>query len=254
MFFLHLFGRKWLLATLLVLVGTAVCIRLGIWQLDRLEQRQAFNAHYLQVIALPPLDLNGAGGEDLAGMEYRRVTVTGRYDFEHQVALRNRYYKTDNANQPGVHLVTPLILQDGTAVLVERGWIPSAGNPSPEDWRTYDQPGEVTVQGILRLGQAAPEVGGVPDPTLMPGQTGLDYWNLINVERIATQLPYPVLPAYVQPDPQARSEPPYPYQPEIEISEGPHMGYALQWFTFATILFIGYPFYVRKQNELETQQ
>jgi surfeit locus 1 family protein len=186
-------------------------------------------------------------------MEYRRVTVTGQYDFEHQVALRNRYYKTENANQPGYHLVTPLVLQDGTAILVERGWIPYAGNPSPEEWRAYDQPGQVTISGILRLGQATPDVGGVPDPTLVPGQTRLDFWNLINVERIASQLPYPVLLVYVQPDPQARPEPPYPYQPEIEITEGPHMGYALQWFTFAAILFIGYPFYVRSQNELETR-
>lgn len=253
MFLLQLFGRKWLLATLLVLAGTAVCIRLGIWQLDRLEQRQAFNEHYLQVIAMPPLELTGATQADLLSMEYRRVTVTGRYDFENQVALRNRYYKADGANQPGYHLVTPLILADGTAVLVERGWIPYQGNQSPQDWPTYDQPGEITLSGIIRLGQATPEVGGVPDPTLAPGQTRLDFWNLINLDRISSQLPYPALSVYVQPDPHARLEPPYPYQPEIEITEGPHMGYALQWFTFAAILFIGYPFYVRKQNELETQ-
>ena len=48
------------------------------------------------------------------------------------------------------------------------------------------------------------------------------------------------------------TEPPIPFQPEIELTEGPHMGYALQWFTFAAILFFGYPFFVRKQ-ETETK-
>jgi surfeit locus 1 family protein len=43
--------------------------------------------------------------------------------------------------------------------------------------------------------------------------------------------------------------PPIPYQPAIELTEGPHFGYALQWFTFATILLVGYPFYLRKQGE-----
>jgi surfeit locus 1 family protein len=41
--------------------------------------------------------------------------------------------------------------------------------------------------------------------------------------------------------------PPIPYQPEIELTEGPHFGYALQWFTYALILVLGYPFYVRRQ-------
>jgi surfeit locus 1 family protein len=62
-------------------------------------------------------------------------------------------------------------------------------------------------------------------------------------------MPYPILPVYVQPDPDPNdATPPIPFQPEVELTEGSHFGYALQWFTFATILFLGYPFYVRKQE------
>ena len=61
-------------------------------------------------------------------------------------------------------------------------------------------------------------------------------------------MPYALLPVYIQPDVDASDvEPPIPYQPIIELTEGPHFGYALQWFAFAAILLIGYPFYVRKQ-------
>ncbi|MCS6993922.1 MAG: SURF1 family protein [Anaerolineales bacterium] len=240
---LAMFSRKWWFTTLLVLLGSAVCVRLGIWQLDRLEQRRAFNAHYLAMTALPPLDLNAVPREDLTRMEYRAVTVTGVFDFDHQVALRNRYYQ----NEYGYHLLTPLVMADGSAVLVERGWIPAQGNAAPADWRKYDQPGEQTISGIIRLGQTKPDVGGVPDPELAEGQNRLDFWNIVNLERISLQTPYPLLPVFIQPNPDdARGAPPYPYQPEIEITEGPHFGYALQWFTFASILFFGYPFYLRK--------
>lgn len=241
--FLAMFSRKWMFTTLLVILGAAVCARLGIWQLDRLEERRAFNEHYLATTALPPQKLDSAPQADLTIMEYRAVTVTGTFDFENQVALRNRYY----GNEYGYHLLTPLVLSDGTAVLVERGWIPAEGNAAPADWRKYDQPGEQTISGILRLGQARPDLGGVPDPELAEGQTRLDFWNIVNLERISLQSPYPLLPVFIQPNPDdARSAPPYPYQPEIEITEGPHFGYALQWFTFASILFFGYPFYLRK--------
>ena len=246
MIFRAMFSRKWMITTLLVLAGGALCVRLGIWQLDRLEQRRAFNAHVESMWATEPLVLDGRSTEDLTSMEYRAVTVSGTYDFENQVALRNRYFQ----NEYGYDLLTPLLLDDGSAVLVDRGWIPAEGNDSPADWRGYDQQGPVTVQGQIRLGQTKPDLGGVPDPTLSPNQSRLDFWNIINLERIQEQVPYPLFDVFIQPDVDPNDvEPPVPYQPEIELTEGPHLGYAGQWFTFATILVLGYPFYLRKQLE-----
>jgi surfeit locus 1 family protein len=106
----------------------------------------------------------------------------------------------------------------------------------------------VEVSGQIRLGQAKPAFGGVADP-LSENRETLKVWNNADLERIAGQMPYPVLPIYIQPEVgPADTKPPIPFQPEIQLTEGPHFGYALQWFTFAAILFVGYPFYVRNQE------
>jgi surfeit locus 1 family protein len=239
-----MFSRQWWLTTLLVFAGGALCVRLGIWQLDRLEQRRAFNEHVESMRVAEPLILIGRPSEDLSTMEYRAAMASGTYDFEHQVALRNRYFQ----DVSGYHLLTPLILDDGSALLVERGWIPAEGNSTPADWRKYDYPGRVTIKGQIRQGQARPDLGGVPDPALAPGQTRLEFWNIVNLERIGQQVPYPLLDVFLQPDPDPEDViPPIPSQPEIKLSDGPHLGYAGQWFIFATILVLGYPFYLRKQ-------
>ena len=148
-----MFSRKWLLTTLLAIVAAAVCVRLGIWQLDRLDQRRAFNLQVETMRAAPLLDLNKEIPENISSMEWRAATAAGEYDFENQVALRNMY----NGDQYGYHLVTPLLF-NGTAVLVDRGWI-----PPDADWHTFDEPGEVKVSGQLRLGSGKPAIGGVAD-------------------------------------------------------------------------------------------
>jgi len=251
MFLLKMFGRKWLIATLLVFAGTALCVRLGIWQLARLEQRRAFNAQFEAARAQVALDLNQEQPENLAEMEWRPVKVTGEYDFANQVALRNQYY----GDQYGYHLLTPLLFNSSTgsgqttkAVLVDRGWISADGSSASPDWRKYDETGIVNISGQIRLGQTKPAFGGVADALPEDGEK-LEVWNNADLARIANQLPYPVLHVYIQPEPDANdTEPPIPFQPEIELTEGPHFGYALQWFTFATILFVGYPFFLRKQE------
>jgi surfeit locus 1 family protein len=238
-----MFSRKWIWTTLLVLIGAAVCARLGIWQLDRLTQRRAFNAHVFAVQALAPLNL--PAHDDLTTMEYRAVRASGMYDFENQVAIRNQF----NGDQYGYHLLTPLRLSDGEAILVDRGWIPSDGNSAPSDWRKYDQMGQVAISGVIRLGQTEAGFGGEADPTLMPGQTRLDFWIYVDLDRIGKQIQYPILPVYIQLDPDPnQTDPPVPFQPALDLSEGPHQGYAVQWFSFAVLLLIGYPFYLRKQD------
>lgn len=243
MIFLKMFKREWILATVLIVAGAGVCVRLGIWQLDRLAQRRAFNSHIYAVRAMAPLELPAKA--DLTSMEYRAVMASGTYDFDNQVALRNQFHNS----RYGYHLLTPLRLSDGSAVLVDRGWIPADGDGAPSDWRKYDQSGQVTIRGIVRLSQSTPTFGGVADPTLTPNQTGLDYWVYVNVDRISQQLPYPVLPIYVQLDPEPnRTNPPIPFQPTLDLSEGPHQGYAIQWFGIAAVLLIGYPFFLRSQE------
>jgi len=234
-----MFSRSWILATLLVFAGTAFCIRMGIWQLDRLEQRRAFNSQVESMRAMEMLDLNQTVPADISAMEWRAVTVTGEYDFENQVTLRNQFNKAEY----GYHLITPLRFSGGV-VLVNRGFIPADGNAAPADWRKYDEAGVVTLTGQIRLGQEKPAFGGVAD-----AEGKLDVWNNLDVNRIVAQSPYPMLNVFIQPNENPNdSTPPIAFQPDVELTEGPHFGYALQWFSFATILFFGYPFYLRKQK------
>ena len=238
-----MFQRKWLLATLLVVAGAALCVRLGIWQLDRLEQRRAFNHQVESMRAMPVLDMNQELPENISSMEWRVVKVRGKYDFANQVALRNQYY----GSEYGYHLLTPLLF-DGQAILVDRGWIPAEGNSTPRDWQKYDAAEEINIHGQIRQGQTKPRFGGVADVVPSDG-TRLEIWANADIERITKQLPYPALPIYIQPDEDENdTEPPIPYQPTIELTEGPHFGYALQWFSFATILLVGYPIYLRTQE------
>jgi surfeit locus 1 family protein len=238
--------RFWL-TTRLVIFAVAIMVRLGIWQLDRLEQRRAFNARVQAQLAQPPLILNNETlRHKLFDMEYRTVIVQGEYDFANQVALRNQAYQ----NRWGVHLLTPLNIK-GTdqAILVNRGWIPGeeflSGN-----WSRFDQNGEVTVKGVIRRAQTKPDFGKRSDPVPAAGDPPLKAWNLANVGAIVRQIDYPIIPdVYIQ---QTEGEGdaaslPIPAPVELDLSEGPHLGYALQWFTFAAILGIGYPVFIKKR-------
>jgi len=258
----RLFSRRWLLATLLVLAGMALCVRLGIWQLDRLEKRRAFNARVQAQIDQPPLLLADQALDDdlynaaeLQRMEYRPVKVSGTYDFSQEIAIINQSY----GNEWGVHLVTPLVIS-GTmagrpeqAILVDRGWIPHQDYQSG-DWAKYAEPGTVVVEGVLRRPQTKAEIGGRTDPTPAPGEAPRAAWNFVNIEQIGKQVSYPLLGAYIQqaPDPTWTGLP-YRSQPEIEITEGSHLSYAIQWFSFAIMLGIGYPFFIRRQEHRSSQ-
>ena len=243
---------------MLVIAAVGVMIRLGMWQLDRLEQRRAFNARVSQQIAQPPLTLNAETLHlDLENMEYRQVIVQGEYDPEYEVALRNQVW----GNRLGVDLITPLrIAGTDQAVLINRGWIP-ADLYTPGEGQQFAQTGQVTVYGVLRRSQSQPDIGRRSDPTPLPGERLLA-WNLLNVARIAEQTPYELLPVYIQrvPDDSLPANQaawtiehlPFPSEPDLDLTEGPHLGYAIQWFTFAAILTIGYPIFLSRQSK-ETQ-
>ena len=244
----QLFTRKWLLATLLVLAAMAVIIRLGIWQLDRLESRRTFNAKVQAQLDQPELVLGGeALGAPLAEMEYREVVVVGEYDHTQEIALRNQYLN----NQWGVHLITPLKINGSDqAVLVDRGWI-SAADFEGGDWSKFNEPGIVEVRGVIRASRSQADFGSRSDPTPVPGGAPIRAWNFVNVPAISQQASLSLLPAYIQEKPAADwNGLPIRTQPELDLTEGPHLGYALQWFTFATILGIGYLVYIRRQEKV----
>ena len=245
-----LFSPTWWKTTLVVIVAVMVMVRLGIWQLDRLQQRREFNNRVQAQINQPVIDLNTALQHDdmdreLIGMEYRDVKVTGEYDPSGEVVLRNQVWES----LLGIHLLTPLkIVGTDQKVLVNRGWVPFEDFTN-HDLGKYNEPGLVEVHGVIRLPQTKPEVGGHRDEIPASGEGKLLAWNFVNVQGIESQLPYHLLPIYIQASPEPSwTTLPYRNEVELDLTEGPHMGYAIQWFIFAAILGFGYPFYLRKEG------
>ncbi len=239
------FSRRWLIPSIIIIAAMAVMARLGIWQLDRLQQRRASNAITIAQMNAPTLDLNTAqpiSAQAISGMQYRKVVVTGTYDFSQQVGLRNQV----NGDTLGVHLLTPLHIS-GTSqtILIDRGWVPEpdfeTGNLAK-----YDEPGSIQVSGVIETSIDYSFLGFRSDPAYTPGQH-LSGFNSPDVARVSRQIPYPVLPVYIlqTPDP-AWTGLPKRTDANIVISDGPHLSYAIQWFSFALILGSGYFIFVRR--------
>jgi surfeit locus 1 family protein len=248
-----LFGRRWWWVTLLVALLAGAFVRLGVWQLDRLEQRRAANTGLEQALAAPPIDLNRAVlTEDSSAWANHSVVATGQYDYDQQLILKLQSWQ----GRPGVHLVTPLVLtrEQGSggaggqakrmAVLVDRGWIPDeeVGNG---DLVQFAQPGETTVAGYIALSQTMLRQ---PDSVSAPRGAEREIFR-VNVNAIAPTVPYELLPFYVIETPPAGETTTLPYnQPrQVDLSEGPHLSYAIQWFLFSLILVGGYFAYVNRR-------
>jgi len=240
-----LVNRRWWWVTLLVLVGVALLVWLGFWQLDRLEQRRAFNVLVAERYAQPPYDLANNGlPADLEELEWRRVEASGTFDYSYQIVLTNQ----PGANgEPGVRIVTPLVFADGKAVLVSRGWVPQ-DQAAEENWPAIEEPSGMQVVGLIQKSQT---IEGAPPPAEFQQE-----WYRIDVPLIATQVPYPLLPAFLMQLPESgrrfdalpvRDEPPV-------LDEGSHLSYSVQWFMFAIIFGFGYIQYVRWQEERSARQ
>jgi surfeit locus 1 family protein len=221
---------------ILVIIGVIMLINLGFWQLRRLEERRALNAEIEAGLRANPTPLTGQPVDPVA-LHRHRVTVTGALDNAANIIIKNRPF----LGQAGVELVTPLkITGSEQAVLINRGWIPLDQMDSAAR-RAYDVTGPVTIEGIAYRSQ--PQPSGylvVPDPTLAPGQTRLDDWFRVDVDGIGRQLDYPLLPLYVRQSPGSNPDEMPLRAEEFDLSEGSHLGYAIQWFTFALILVIVY--------------
>lgn len=239
-----LFGRRWWWKTLIVLLAMAAMASLGLWQLDRLDQRRAFNQQRRAALAAAPIELSGAPLPP-GDLRDRQAVAEGEFDYARQMAIRNQNYQ----GQPGFHLVTPLrISGSDAAVLVNRGWIP-VDEADTSTWRKLDEQQSGPKFGILQPTRRHPDgtVSVIPHDTV----TG---WYRLDVEAIGQTLPYQLLPVVLQLTTGNGETPnagrtqagalstglPHRIEPDISFSEGNHFSYALQWFGFAIIAAIVY--------------
>ena len=220
------------LGSLVVLAVVALCARLGFWQLDRLEERRAANVIREASLARSPVAIRSAADDVQA---YQRIEVEGVYDLERQLIAVNRSYR----GTPGVIVVTPLRLADGGAVLIERGWVASP-NAVDIDLDALDETDTVAVSGV-----AMPTQPGEQD---VVGETS---WPLrvrrIDPGDLAGRYPYPLLGRSVRQLPGSETTASPRRLALADASDGPHLSYAIQWFSFALVFAVGLAVFLRVQ-------
>lgn len=219
-------SRRALLAVLVALVVAAGCVRLGLWQLDRLAQRRAVNARVAARMAEPPVASLAALPADTALARFRSVRLSGLYDFEHELVLTAR----TRDGSPGVHILTPLrIPGEERAVLVNRGWVysPDGSSVSLGPWR---EPDTATITGYLQAFDAA-------NASVRP--TGDRSFRLLDHASASARIPYPIAPWIVVAT-EGEASPGAPARlSHVQLGEGSHLSYAVQWFLFAVIAVVG---------------
>lgn len=234
---------RWLAGHLLALTLVALFIGFGFWQLDRGEQRAQRNELLTTRLAEPvrPLaELTDRYGVAPAALAWRTAQAEGWWDAEREVLLRSR----SRNGSPGWHVLTPLLLESGEALLVDRGWVPYEHDEPPVEAAAPPE-GRVRLTGLLQEPQLAPTgffAGLAPrDP---PGERRSFFY--ADPARIAPQLPYPVLPFYLALEGQQPPGGELPIPAEAPTLEaGPHLGYAVQWFSFALVGIVGYALLLR---------
>lgn len=223
-------GRARLFFVITVVLAL-VFVRLGLWQVSRLNKRRAVNRAALAARAEVPVVIGDAVHPvDLRALQNRRIVIEGTYDFSGEVVLRGQ----SAGGVPGVRLVTPLRpTGSDTAILVQRGFVPSP------DAQTVD-PSQFREEGVVRvtaIGFLLPDTAVAGEPRERGGQTS---WRRIDLTALRKQLAYPVAPllALQLPDSGLPAVP--RRDPPAVLDDGPHLSYAVQWFSFAvTALVIG---------------
>lgn len=222
--------------TIVAIVIAALCVRLGLWQLGRLHDKQRQHGTQRATLEAPPRTLTSPLPE--VAPTGRRVRLHGTWNRSAHVLLSGRTHQ----GAAGVSWCSVLRLASGEGVLVERGWVPAA------DARDA-QLGEDAFADTVVVGLAMPltslrntppwvRLPGTPDATVRWSARALD------PDSLAARMNVPLVRWVVRalPDDAAslatRDRPPIA-EPWLVGDETMHLSYAIQWFAFALIALVG---------------
>lgn len=220
--------RRGAVVLVAALLGTALTARLGVWQLDRAAQKTALQDALDARRLMPPLapaEL-ATGAAQAAEQHHRAITLNGRWLAARSVYLDNRQMN----GRPGFFVVTPLLLADGTAVVVQRGWLPrdvadrariapfsTAEGPVQVTGRIATPPGRLyefagAASGPIRQNLDLAGFGSEIGRTLRPLSVVQEEGPLTAADGLLRQWP----------------------RPAADVQK--HYGYAFQWFALATLI------------------
>ncbi len=220
-------NRRGIIVLVAALAGAALTGRLGLWQLDRADQKirlQDALKRQRELPALPSAAL-ASDAATAAQQAHRLIAVDGQWRADRTVYLDNRQMN----ERPGFYALTPLMLDDGTAVLVQRGWLPR--DPADRVHIVAPPPptGRVHVQGRIalespRLFEFSAEASGTIRQNVAVGayakETSLPLRPLIIVQEDG---PIPTADGLLRQWPA----------PAADVAK--HYGYAFQWFAMSTL-------------------
>ncbi|GAB2481100.1 SURF1 family protein [Luteococcus sediminum] len=232
---------RWTALVLFVVLLAAAFIRLGEWQLHRLDWRREVNARIVAYQQQPVKPYQEVfGGEVRDDQQWQRVRVRGTFDAAHEIQAMYR----NQADQAGSEAITPMRTEQGDWILVSRGFLPRSRGANEVAVLPPPPKGTVEVVGYVRRSE-----NGKPN-AITPVDAKV---RLVNSEAISQTLPYRALDGYVG---VISSTPPQggglePMVPP-ELTEGPHLSYAMQWFTFTVIAVAGVGVLIR--NDLRDKR
>ena len=224
--------RPLLLPALAAFAAFLLFTRLGFWQLHRADEKHALQDLYQNHLSAPPVALGQAVQlrDKPQQMHWRRCVLRGAYDPSGMLLLDNQVYR----GVAGYQVFSRFRLQDGAAVLVDRGWVAAPASRSVA-------PAIDAVAGPLTLtGVAKPApVAGIKLAQEAPENMGGELVRVQRIElaQIAARRGWTLLPYVVRLDPGAAGGLTWNGAPP-GFNRERHLGYAFQWFALATTVLV----------------
>jgi len=220
-------GRRWIVLVA-ALAGTLLTARLGVWQLDRAAQKNELQSALDTRMALPPLPPAelARDADAAAAQHHRTIRIEGQWLAERTIYLENRQMN----GRPGFVAVTPLRLDDGSAVLVQRGWLPRDLLDRTRIVAAPPPAGRIAVQGRI-----APAPGRLYE--FEAAASGPIRQN-VDLDGYARETGLPLRPLTLvqedgQPPPDDGLLRQWP-RPAADVHK--HYGYAFQWFSLSALI------------------
>jgi len=225
--------QRWWLVTAAALTGVLLTARLGWWQLDRAAQKTTLQATLEARAQLPPIDSAASLASTAAAaqaQQHRPVRLAGRWSAAHTVYLDNRQMN----GRTGFYVVTPLLLGDGTAVLVQRGWLPRDFEQRSRIAPVPSADSELLVQGHI-----------APPPSRLyefnAGQAGRIRQNLdLDAFARETGLALRPLSVLLVDSPASVGDGLRRDWPLPSVGVAKNRGYAAQWFAMSALILVLY--------------